>query len=300
MVDVSPVEHDETHGREARQDILGPVPEAVSVIVPTRNSAGTLADCLRSIRAQTHEDVEVVVVDNRSTDGTPEIARELADVVLDAGPERSAQRNAGARAARGDFLAFVDSDMTLEPGVVADCLAEVERGAIAVVIPEQSFGDGYWTQAKILERSCYYGDETMEAARFFPREVFDRVGGFDEDIVAGPEDWDLHARVRALGGPIGHSRALIWHDEGRLRLRETMATKYYYGKSTAAYLRKHPELARQQLTIVRPAFLRHWRRLAARPHLAAGMIVMKALELASGAAGLLVSRAASRRAAAAG
>jgi GT2 family glycosyltransferase len=130
----------------------------------------------------------------------------------------------------------------------------------------------------------------MEAARFFPRTVFDRVGGFDEEIVAGPEDWDLHARVRALGGTVGHTQALIFHDEGRLTLRETMATKYYYGRSTAVYMKKHPQRARQQLTVVRPAFLREWRRLAARPHVAIGMIVMKTLELASGGAGLVAAR----------
>ena len=265
------------------------MPEAVSVIVPTRNSAGTLESCLRSIRAQTHPDVELIVVDNRSTDRTAEIGRELADQVIEIGPERSAQRNAGARAARGEYVMFIDSDMTLEPEVVAECVAEVHAGAVAVVIPEQSFGTGYWTAAKVLERDCYAGDETMEAARFFPRAVFEQVGGFDEEIVAGPEDWDLHARVRELGS-IGHTRALIWHDEGHLRLRETMATKYYYGKSTEVYLRKHPELAKQQLTVVRPAFLRQWRLLARKPHLAAGMFVMKTLELSSGAAGLLVSR----------
>ncbi len=270
--------------------------ELVSVIVPTRNSAGTLGDCLRSIRAQAGAEVEAIVVDNRSTDATVAVARELADQVLDQGPERSAQRNAGARAARGQHLMFVDSDMTLEPEVVADCLARVREGADAVVIPEQSFGEGYWTAAKTLERDCYLGDETMEAARFFTRELFDRLGGFDEDIVAGPEDWDIHARARAAGATIGHTGARIWHDEGRLRLRETMATKYYYGKSTAAYLRKHPELASQQLTVVRPAFLREWRRLAARPHIAAGMVVMKVLELSAGGAGLAVAELRARAA----
>lgn len=269
--------------------------ELVSVIVPTRNNAATIERCLQSIRAQTHPEVQTIVVDNGSSDGTPDLARPLADVVLDAGPERSAQRNAGAREATGDFLVFIDSDMTLEPGVLADCVAEARAGALSVVIPERSFGEGYWTSAKVLERDCYLGDETIEAARFFTRDAFDRVEGYDEAIVAGPEDWDIHERVRALGARVGRSTAIIWHDEGRLRLRETMATKYYYGKSTAAYLQKHPQRAREQLTVARPAFLRHWRALAARPHIAVGMIVMKALELGSGAAGLVVTKVADRR-----
>ena len=92
----------------------------VSLIVPTRNSARTLAACLESCSNQTHEDVEVIVVDNSSTDGTVEIAHELADLVLDQKPERSAQRNRGAAESTGDIVVFIDSDMVLEPTVVAD------------------------------------------------------------------------------------------------------------------------------------------------------------------------------------
>src|SRR5688500_8820835 len=109
----------------------------VSVIVPTRNSASHLRDCLASIRGQTHSEVELIVVDNHSTDETPAIAHEYAETVLTAGPERSGQRNAGARAAHGSYLFFIDSDMVLEPDVVADCLAQARtHSAEAVVVPE--------------------------------------------------------------------------------------------------------------------------------------------------------------------
>ncbi len=262
----------------------------VSCIVPTRNSAATLDACLRSVRAQTHPDLELVVVDNSSTDATVDVARAHADVLVDAGPERSAQRNAGARAASGEHLFFIDSDMVLEPSVVAEAAAEVDGGAVAVVVPEVSVGEGFWSRVKALERSCYVGDETIEAARYLPRETFDRVGGDGEEIVAGPEDWDLHERVTRLGGAIGRTQAFLYHDEGRLRLRETMATKFYYGRATGAYLRKHPVRARQQLRLVRPAFVRHWRRLARRPHLGTAVLVMKGCELGAGAAGLLWAR----------
>jgi glycosyltransferase involved in cell wall biosynthesis len=236
-------------------------------------------------------------VDNHSSDRTQEIARDLADNVLVAGPERSAQRNAGAGAATGRFLVFIDSDMVLEPSVVSEGVRAAGEGAESVVIPEQSFGEGYWTGCKALERACYLGDDTIEAARFFARDAFERVGGFDESIPAGPEDWDLHERVKAGGGRVGRTQALIWHDEGRLRLRDTMATKFYYGKGADVYLRRHPGAARPQARLFRPAFARHWRKLAQHPLTAAGMFVMKALELAAGAAGLLRARLSARRAA---
>ena len=264
--------------------------DVVSVVVPTRNSAATLAACLASVRAQTHAPVECLVVDNHSADGTAAIAAGQADRLIVAGPERSTQRNVGARAATGAHLLFVDSDMLLDPEVVAQAVARARAGAAAVVVPEESFGEGFWAQVKALERSCYLGDETIEAARFFRRDAFEAAGGYDESIYAA-EDWDLHARVRGAGWPTARTEAFIRHDEGRLALSETMRTKYYYGKSAATYLRRHSDQARAQVSPLRPAFLRHWRRLARRPVLAAALVVLKVCELGAGAAGVLVARA---------
>ena len=264
--------------------------DVVSVVVPTRNSARTLEACLASIRAQTYPGIELVVVDNGSTDGTKEIAGRLADIVLDAGPERSAQRNRGAAAARGRYLLIVDSDMALDSGVVQACVEVAEASnASAVVIPERSVGNGFWAAAKALERSCYVGDETIEAARFFTREAFERHGGYDESMT-GPEDWDLPARMRAGGEVVGRVDAEIVHLEGDLRLRDTIAKKFYYGQQMGVYVRRHPELARRQLRLVRPAFLRHRRQLVRRPFLTMGMIVMKVAEFGAGGLGLILAR----------
>src|SRR5437868_1519424 len=129
----------------------------VSVVVPTRNSAETLESCLRSVREQSHPSVELIVVDNHSSDATIPIASAVADTVVTAGPERSAQRNVGARQSRGDYLLFIDSDMELDVGLVAECVSLASRGLAAVVIPEVSFGEGFWGSCKGLERSCYVG-----------------------------------------------------------------------------------------------------------------------------------------------
>jgi glycosyltransferase involved in cell wall biosynthesis len=261
----------------------------VSVVVPTRNSARTLEACLRSVRAQTHEPIEILVADNDSSDATCAIADRFADGVLVAGPERSAQRNHAAAAATGSAFLFVDSDMVLTPTVVAECVESATRGADAVVIPEKSFGDGFWARCKALERSCYIGDASIEAARFFTREIFEAVGGFDEALM-GPEDWDLHDRVSRAGGATARTEALIWHDEGRLRLLPLLAKKFQYGKTFPVYIDKHQELADKQLRLIRPAFIRHRRRLAREPLTTVGMLIMKTSEVAAGGAGLLAGK----------
>jgi glycosyltransferase involved in cell wall biosynthesis len=257
----------------------------ISVIVPTRNSGRTIASCLSSVRAQTYPNLELIVVDKSSTDGTLEVAREYADVVQSGGPERSAQRNLGARIAKGSYLLFVDSDMILQPAVVSDSLNAIEAsGAPAVIIPEESIGEGYWAKCRILERSCYEGDDLVEAARFFRREIFESHGGFDEQLT-GPEDWDLSLRV-AGGSTLPRAQSQIFHDEGRIHLGSALAKKFYYARSFRVYMRKHGRVAlRQANIIVRPAFLRSWRRLVGHPLLSAGIFMLKGLELGAAVAG---------------
>ena len=258
----------------------------VSVIVTTKNSAGTLEACLHSLKEQTAADLEILVVDNFSTDKTPEIARRFAARLEQLGPERSRQRNRGAELASGSWLLFLDSDMVLPPEIVSECLAEAGRGFSAVIVPEVSKGVGYWAACKALERACYVGDDSVEAARFIQGELFAEVGGFDEDLT-GPEDWELTARIRKAGKPIGRTSTPLIHDEGHLGLRETIRTKFYYGRTMPRYLRKHPKVGRGQMTLLRPAFFRHRDLLIRHPILTSGMIVMKTAEAGAGAMGMV-------------
>jgi glycosyltransferase involved in cell wall biosynthesis len=261
----------------------------VSVIVPTRNSERTLNSCLASVRAQSWPNLELIVVDNASTDGTTQIARAFADRVLSIGPERSTQRNAGAHASSGDFLFFVDSDMVLEEEVVeqavnAACAAE------AIVVPEASFGTGFWARCKQLERSCYVGDATIEAARFFTRARFEAVGGYDDDL-RGTEDWDLHARVLGVGASLGRTRAFIHHDEGNLRLRALVAKKYSYGTGAGRYPSRHPKAFRAQRRLLRAGFRTRRDVLLSQPLTASGMFAMKACEYFAFGLGLMKAAA---------
>lgn len=140
----------------------------VSVIVPTYNSAEYLDTCLKSIKAQTYPNIELIVVDEQSSDGTPKIARKYTDKLYFGATERSAKRNYGAKIARGGFLLFIDSDQELSPQIVEECVREVESSKCqAIVIPEVSIGEGFWARCKALERSCYPLDDSVVAARFF-------------------------------------------------------------------------------------------------------------------------------------
>lgn len=260
----------------------------VSVVVPTFNSERFLEECLKSVKGQTCGNVEVIVVDNYSTDRTREIAEKCeARVVLCRGI-RSRARNVGASLAKGEFILSIDSDMELTPNVVGECVAQMESGFDAVIIPEISVGEGFWAKCKALEKICYIGDDLIEAARFFKKVVFESVGGYDSQLEAG-EDWDLNQRIRKAGYRIGRINAFIRHYEGRLSLRETMSKKYHYGKTLKRYQVKHPKEAKQQLRLIRAAFMKNWRELAKDPIHALGMLFMKAYEFGAGGLGFLKS-----------
>lgn len=260
----------------------------VSVVVATRNAERTLRRCLESVRGQNVADVEIVVVDNESTDGTVAVAREYADVVLLGGSERSAQRNAGARAASGDVLMFVDADMVLEPGVVRDALDRMAvAGTRGVVVPERSFGDGFWSRCKALEKQIAMGDPAVEAARVFGRDDFAASHGYDETLVAC-EDWDLADRIVGDAAP-ARTEASIWHDEGRLRLATTFSKKRYYGRWVSQWLRTAPEHRRGRR--VSSAWSRMWRH----PVTGVGLVVMKLVESVGFALGMLDAKVARDR-----
>lgn len=211
----------------------------VSVIVTTKNNEVTLDACLKSIQSQSYKNIELIVVDNNSTDTTKGIARLYTKHVYDKGPERSAQRNYAAHKAEGTYLLIIDSDMELGSTIIADCIKAISTKSKAVIIPEESFGEGFWAACKALERSFYVGIDWIEAPRFFNKELFLEVGGYDEDIVGG-EDWDLHSRIKKKT-EVSHIKSFIRHNEGKLTLKEIINSRKYYAQGfTKHYDKKKP------------------------------------------------------------
>jgi glycosyltransferase involved in cell wall biosynthesis len=267
----------------------------VSVIVPTKNSEGTIESCLRSIKGQTYPRIEIIIVDGCSSDRTRKIAEDQGATIYAADLGRSEARNVGAQVAKGSFVFFVDSDMKLDSAVVCECVQKLADGYDGAVVPEISVGEGFWSRCKALERACYIGDDSIEAARFFKRSVFQDVGGYDPELEAG-EDWDLNQRVMRAGFRIGRVRALIKHDEGKLRLWETLVKKYRYGKTLRKYRTRNLRESRLQFILIRPSFLRNRRKLAQQPSALIGMLFMRLCESTAALSGMLVSRQQTRKA----
>lgn len=218
----------------------------LSVVITTKNEAANIAASVRSFDdAVARGEAEVIVVDNASTDDTKKIASELGAAVYDKGPERSAQRNLGWQKARGEWVIVLDADMIIPPETVEEILS-VEEGD-AYWIPEVRTGSGFRVKARNFERSFYDGT-CVDALRLFRREILETTGGYDENLIAGPEDWELDIRVLATGAKCAVLKSHLIHNEKRLTFRKMLEKKAYYTKSFAAYKEKwrgHPAVRRQ-------------------------------------------------------
>ena len=221
----------------------------LSVVITTRNEEANIANCIRAFDA-VRDEVEIIVVDNSSTDATKRIAAELGAKVLDKGPERSAQRNLGWRTATADWVVVLDADMILPGALIGEILecCRLQSNAVeACWIPEVRTGRGIRVKARNFERSFYDGT-CIDALRLFHKSVLEKTGGYDENLIAGPEDWELDIRVLATGAKCEVLKNHLIHNEKQLTLKRMLEKKAYYTKSMATYQAKwkgHPALKKQ-------------------------------------------------------
>lgn len=273
-----------------------PKKQLVTIVIPTKNSQAFLESCLKRIAAQTYSPIETLIVDSGSTDRTIAIAQKYRATVISYKPNVSSslfdapyKRNYGARKAKGAYVYIVDADMELSPGVVAEAVDAVMGGASAVIVPEDSFGEGIWARAKQLERRCYWGDDTVEAPRFFDKAVWKRLGGLDEDVAGGGDDWDMYQKLMENGYTVARTRAIVRHNEGRLELGKLMKKRFMYGRESLKYIRKRPKAGFVSYFPIRPSYIRNWRLFITRPVTAVAFIIMRTCEYAAGLSGVVYS-----------
>ena len=270
----------QTYEEFIKQVIFAQDRPLVSVIIPTLNSERTIEMCLDSVKKQSYKNIELIVVDNNSTDKTKEIAGKYTDKVFNSGPERSAQRNFGAKNAKGEYLLIHDSDIYFNQDSVKECVElAISENSDAIILPEKSIGEGFWAKVKVFERSFYVGNDLIEAPRFFKKTVYEKLGGYDESMT-GPEDWDLAIKLRQSGYKISRAKNFLEHDEGRISLFSSSGKKKYYAHDMFdKYAKKYPnEFKKQMSFFYRFPLKKLLKKGLSHPILLICMIFMKGLE----------------------
>src|SRR3989344_5031703 len=219
----------------------------ISVVIPVFNEVNKIESCLKSLSNQSYKNIEVILIDDCSNDQTVSVAEKtgvslglnLKIIQLGKHQERGTARNIGAKKSTGDYLLFIDADMKLDKNVIDECRGFIKKSDIkALIIPEESIGEGFWAKCRQLEKKCYLGDDRIEAARFFEKKAFWNVGGWDEKMVSG-EDWALTRRIRSKYR-IGRIESSIYHNEYKLTLWRAIKKKFYYASVSGIYLENNP------------------------------------------------------------
>jgi glycosyltransferase involved in cell wall biosynthesis len=191
----------------------------VSAIIPVFNGERYLEEAIDSVRAQAVEALELILVDDGSTDGSASLARRVApDAALlhQANQGPGSARNAGVRRARGEFIAFLDADDLWVPGKLARQLGAFEREPSLDIVTGlvEQFRSAELDPATSARLSC--PDRPIPGmvfgATLIRRAAFERVGPIATDLTLG-EAIDWFARARALGVSIRQ------HEEIALRRR---------------------------------------------------------------------------------
>lgn len=232
----------------------------IAVVVPTRDRAERLERLLAALRAQTlaGERIEVIVVDDASSDRTPELldaaAREGGfarfEVVrreASAGP--GAARNAGWPRAEAPLVAFTDDDCEPEPGWLEALLA-ASRAAPGAAVQGRTFPNpaeagaiSLFTRTLDVSGGPFYPTCNMA----YPRELLERLGGFDASYPWAAEDTDLAWRAIEAGTPILFAeRARVAHAVNLLGPVGTLRQALRWSDGMLVFAR-HPELRRSML-----------------------------------------------------
>lgn len=246
----------------------------VSVVIPTYNSREFLAETLGSVRAQTFTDFEVVVVDDGSTDGTPDLAAGYSTLMPlrllvqpNAGPARA--RNRGIREARGRYIAFIDADDLMEPQRLELQVQALEHEpALALVHTDlMTFNENGVIHSTRRAFSSPAGGHVLDrllldnfittSTVMAPAERLVEAGLFNEKRRIS-EDFELWLKM-AESRPIGYiERPLVrYRTRGASLSGDKLRTGLVALDVVDVFWREHPELAARQPVLRRRSLAAH-------------------------------------------
>lgn len=222
----------------------------VSVVIPTYNCPEFLKAAVESVLAQTFTEIEVVVVDDGSTDNTAELVREFDNrvkYVYQNNAGTAAARNTGIRNSNGSIIAFLDHDDLWLPEKLERELPVLQSNdKIGLVFCGRQFFNTYTNEitsthpaeAELGVHEFLAHSTIALQSAIVPRAVFDDVGLFDEQLL-GTDDWEMTIRIAAKYRVVGVADILI-SIRGHAGQQGIMSERMY--ANSMSVLRKHANL----------------------------------------------------------
>lgn len=207
----------------------------VSVIIPAFNEEKTIQDCLNSLSRQSYQDMEVIVVDDGSTDKTTEHVIGVRLLKQDhKGP--AIARNLGAKKARGEILVFVDADMTFDKNFIKELINPIIDGKTIGTFSKEEYvlnKDNIWSKCWNINKGLPFDrmhpknyPNTQLVFRAILKKEFDKVGGFSP--IGYVDDYTLSEK---LGIPAEVAKGAIFYHKNPENLKEVFRQARWIGKS---------------------------------------------------------------------
>jgi glycosyltransferase involved in cell wall biosynthesis len=267
----------------------------VSVIIATRNESANIERIIKNLKCQTYSNIEIIVVDNGSSDNTQKLAIKLLSKenvfhlphyvdLTNVKNFRGAQVNFGVQKSKGELIFFPDADMTFDNNLVEEAVGKMELFD-SLYVPEIVIGNGLFGKIRNFERS-FYNSTCIDAVRFVTRHYFEKVNGFDEKNIAfAPDDWDLTKMLKKSGASMNITQSVKYHHEESLSLSSYLRKKIGYVNTFNAYIEKwgsDDEDVTKQFSLKYRYFTvfienGKWRKLISRIDLAIGVYVLRIL-----------------------
>lgn len=264
----------------------------VSLVIPVKNGSSTIGRCLDSLVKQSYKNIEVVIIDNFSTDNTPKIARDYCRddkrvKFYQKGPERASQMNFGVSRASGKYVFVTSCDMVLDKNFIKLCVKKCEEeGYDACNGHIKSETHGFWSKVKAMERQMYVDDKLMETALFYNKDIFLKLGGFDETMVGVEEEFQH--RLDESGLKTGIINSYQTHIDEIDSIKEIILKSFYYGQYDTTYFKKHHLRAFKKRFPIRIAFIKNFSLLTRHIDLLIGFVIFKIIQYSAGFSGLLI------------
>jgi glycosyltransferase involved in cell wall biosynthesis len=256
----------------------------VSVMLPLAPDADPdlLDMCLRSISAQTYQEIETLVL--LSDGSSPELEHIISQFpqvrTFHGSFTKSAARNFLAHQSKGEYMLYIDVDMELSRNLLEECInLAMEKGSQAIITTQKEAPTrSFWGKCRSLEWDLLSDDIGSASPYFLLTSTFTEVGGFDESIDMW-DDWVLSLRLMSKGIRFDRVQSPIFIRD-TTDLGEMFARKYKRGRFIPALLQKYPNAPYVKFfdRFIR-IYVRNWKSLLRSPILAVGLAFLKVLDI---------------------
>lgn len=200
----------------------------VSVIIPCKNSEHFIRETIDSALMQTYKEIEIICVDNGSTDKTEEIINSIIEnnpnVQLLKEPRKGANfaRNKGLEASRGEFIQFIDSDDVILPEKLSSQVSEIMKGYDIIVSDRKVFDlkmqlclkELTFPEVQQNPLECSIVKIIGNGNPIYTRKSLMDIGGWREDLTSS-QDWELHIRLSLRGKKFGYLPGYFFYSRTR-------------------------------------------------------------------------------------